>query len=63
MLSVLLVLLNAMTNSDYMWSLWVLAGWATIAAVKWLSTFGFASLFDKRWEEKQIAKSLSQVDK
>ncbi|ALO43808.1 2TM domain-containing protein [Pseudoalteromonas phenolica] len=63
MLSVMLILLNAVTNSDYMWSLWVLAGWAVIAAVKWVSTFGFASLFDKRWEEKQIAKSLSQTGK
>ncbi|NSY34811.1 hypothetical protein DS891_14805 [Pseudoalteromonas sp. JC28] len=62
-LCVLLVLLNAVINHEYMWSLWVLAGWSILFVLRWISCFGFPSFFDRDWEKKQIDKRLSKMNK
>lgn len=58
-----LVVLNLLTYKGNIWFFWPLLGWGIGLASHAFSIFGQNKLFGKDWEERKIAKYMSEDDK
>ena len=57
---ILLVIINWVLTPGYWWVLWVIFGWGLGFLIKASSIFIIGSLFDEKWEKKQIEKRLNR---
>ncbi|MFB9887933.1 2TM domain-containing protein [Balneatrix alpica] len=57
-LIVLLAIINLLTSPEYLWFLWPALGWGIALAIQAMSYFGHLNLFNRDWEQRQLAKQL-----
>lgn len=57
---VVLVIVNLLTNPDYLWFLWAAFGWGVGLLAHGLSVFEIFTLFGDDWERRQVEKRLGR---
>lgn len=53
-----LLILNLVTNPDYIWVLWPALGWGVAVTLHGLSVFEIITVFGHGWEKRQIAQRM-----
>lgn len=55
-----LLILNLLTNPDYIWAIWPALGWGIGLLIHGLNVFETINLFGDDWEKRQIKKRLAR---
>lgn len=63
MVNTFLILLNLMTNSNFMWSLIVVFSWGIGLVSDWMKTYNYHFFLGKDWEDRKIREYMDQQNK
>ncbi|UTA49685.1 2TM domain-containing protein [Simiduia sp. 21SJ11W-1] len=55
-----LLILNLLTNPEYLWVVWPALGWGIGVAIHGLNVFEVTNFFGQDWERKQVEKRLGK---
>ena len=56
----LLLVINLMTNPDYLWVIWPAMGWGIGLLIHGLNVFEVINFFGDDWERRQIKRCLQR---
>jgi len=61
MVNVLLIIINMVTSSDFLWFLFPLGGWGILLLVHFISVFIFRGERFERWRRSEIEREMTKL--